>query len=136
MEPTKKVHLKKPVDVDKIKIKKDRFFANAYTIEFELDSQPDHVWHTFFEREWKLSRHLWDRKVVILGDKLLLITTPNHVEDKVSWLKEIIDATNKRVEEYIEAEKEREERETRKVRADESVAIEKIREALRRVAPA
>ena len=68
----KKVNLMKSIDVDKIPIERDSFIPNAYTVELPLDSQPDYVWRTLFEQEWKLSLHLWERKVSIIGNKLLL----------------------------------------------------------------
>ncbi len=58
----KKVNLMAPVDVDKIPIRRDDFYTNAYVIELPLDSQPDYVWQTLFEQEWKSSLHLWGEK--------------------------------------------------------------------------
>ncbi len=94
----KTVNLMKPIDVDRIQIRRDSFFANAYVIELPLDSQPDYVWQTLFEQEWKTSLHLWERKVVVVSDKLLLITTPTEIEDKIDWVKRVIESTNMSVE--------------------------------------
>jgi len=77
--PSKKVNLIESIEVDKIPIRKDSFSRNAYVIELPLDSQPDYVWQVIFEREWKISLDLWERKVVVVGDKLLLITTPTEI---------------------------------------------------------
>jgi len=96
----KKVNLLKSIDVDRIPIRRDSFFTNAYVIELPLDSQPDYIWQTIFEQEWKSSLHLWERKVVIVGDKLLLITTPTEIEEKIDWLKRMMGSTNNRVEEF------------------------------------
>ncbi len=96
----KKVNLMKSVDVDKIRIGRDVFLTNAFVIELPLDSQPGYVWLTFFEQEWKSSLHLWERKVVIVGDKLLLITTPTEIEEKIDWVNEVIESTNIRVERF------------------------------------
>ncbi|MFQ6064743.1 MAG: hypothetical protein ACE5L6_04625 [Candidatus Bathyarchaeia archaeon] len=101
----KKVNLKKPVDVDRIPIRRDSFHPNAYAVELPLDSQPDYIWQTFFEQEWKSSLHLWERKVVIVGDKLLLITTPTEIAKKIDWLTKMIEATNTRVEEFNRTQK-------------------------------
>jgi len=100
----RKVNLKKPIDVDKISIRRDVFLPNAYVIELPLDSQPDYVWRTFFEQEWKASLHLWERKVVVIGDKLLLITTPTNIGEKIAWLEKMIEATNLRVEKFNETQ--------------------------------
>ena len=68
----KKVNLRKPIDVDKIPIRRDSFLTNAY--------------------------HLWERKAIIVGDKLLLVTTPVSIEEKIDWLQRMIESTNARVE--------------------------------------
>lgn len=91
------VNFLEPVEVDKVKIQKDKFYANAYVIELPLDSQPGYVWQTLFELEWKSSLHLWERKVVVVGTKLLLITTPNEIGEKIDWLKKVVESTNRRV---------------------------------------
>ncbi len=97
---SEKVNLAKSINVETIPIRKDTFLPNAYTIELPLDAQPDYVWQTLFEEEWKSSLRLWERKVVIVGDKLMLITTPTEIKEKIEWLKRIIDATNTRVERF------------------------------------
>lgn len=95
-----KVELRRPVDVDSISIVKDSYFPNAYVIDFPLDSKPGHVWQDIFYKEWTSSRHLWDRKVFVIGDNLRLVTTPYEIEEKIGWIKQVIDATNERVDEY------------------------------------
>lgn len=105
----KKVDLVRPIDVGKIPIERDSFYTNAYVIELRLDSQPDYVWQTIFEQEWKSSLHLWERKVAVVGDKLLLITTPAEIGKKVDWLKKVIESTNMRVEKFNQTQKIQEE---------------------------
>jgi len=39
----KKVNLRKPIDVDKIPIRRHSFLTNAYVVELPLDSQPDYI---------------------------------------------------------------------------------------------
>jgi len=41
---------------------------------------------------------LWERKVVVVGDKLLLITTPDEIGEKIDWLKRTMESANMRVE--------------------------------------
>lgn len=101
---SKKVNLKKPIDVDKIPIRRDTFFPDAYLIELPLDSQPDYIWQTLFEQEWKSSLHLWERKVVVVGSKLVLITSPAQIEEKIDWVKKIVESTNVRVEKFNETQ--------------------------------
>lgn len=124
----KKVNLMKSVDVDKIPIRRDSFLPNAYVIELPLDSQPDYVWLTFFEQEWKSSLDLWERKVVIVGDKLLLITTPTEIGEKIDWLKRVVESTNMRVERFNQTQQVIEKAEKVKVlRKHENI----VRDALR-----
>jgi len=101
----KKVNLMKSIEVDKIPVRRDIFFTGAYVIELPLDSHPDYVWQTLFEQEWKSSLHLWERKVVIVGDKLLLITTPTEIGEKIDWLRRVIESTNMRVEKFNQTKK-------------------------------
>ncbi len=124
----KKVSLRKSIDVDKIPIHRDSFYPNAYAVELPLDSQPDYVWQTLFEQEWKSSLHLWERKVVVVGDKLLLITTPTEIAEKIDWLTTMIEATNTRVEEFNRTQKiTREAKKAEALREHENV----IRDVLR-----
>lgn len=98
--PTKKVKLREPIDFDKINIMRDHYFPEAYIIDLPLDSTPDHVWLDIFEQEWKSSRHLWDRKLYVLGDELRLVTTHSDIEDKLDWVKRVIEQTNIDIEKY------------------------------------
>ena len=124
----KKVNLMKPIDVDKIPIRRDNFFPDAYIIELPLDSQPDYVWQTLFEQEWKSSLHLWERKVVVVGSKLVLITTPAQIEEKIDWIKRIVESTNAHVEKFNETQQIMEEaQEKEALREHENI----IRDALR-----
>ncbi|MEM3696633.1 MAG: hypothetical protein QXQ94_03905 [Candidatus Bathyarchaeia archaeon] len=134
-ELVKKVKLLEPLDIEKITINRDHYFPNAYIIDLPLDSTPDHVWQDIFEREWKASRHLWDRKLFVMGDKLRLLTTLNNIEEKINWIKEVIDRTNKSIDEYhkdMEARASQIEEQLRKQMVDETAKIEKIRDTLRR----
>lgn len=100
MKVVKKVKLSEPIDADKIKIKRDHYFPNAYIIDLPLDSTPGHVWQDILEREWKSSRHLWDRKLFVIGDKLRLVTPPSDIKRKIDWVREVIEQTNKSIDEY------------------------------------
>ena len=123
-----KVNLVEPIDVDKIPIRRDAFLKSAYVIELALDSQPDYVWRTLFEQEWKSSLHLWERKVVVVGDKLLLITTPDKIGEKIDWLKRMIESANMRVERFSQTQQIMEEaQEAEELRKHENI----IRDALR-----
>jgi len=136
-EIAKKVKLSKPFDVDKITIKSDRYFPNAYIIDLPLDSTPDHVWQDIFEQKWKSSRHLWDRKLFVMGDRLRLVTTSDEFGDKLDWIEQVIQETNKGIDEHINAvrieEEKRAKEELKKQKSwDEKARVEMIKDALRR----
>ena len=75
--------LSESIDADTVAISKDHYFANAFVVDLPLGTVPDHVWQDIFEREWKSGRHLWDRKLFVVGEKLRLVTTVNDIEDKL-----------------------------------------------------
>ena len=136
-EKAKKVELLKPLDVDKIIIKRDRYFSSAYLIDLPLDSMPDHVWQDIFERTWKSSRHLWDRKIFVIGNKLRLVTTANEIEDKLDWIEQVIKEPNKGIDEHNLVAQKKEEiilkEELKKQKLWETKAsVETMREALRK----
>jgi len=131
----RKVNILTPVNVEEVAIKRDDFFPNAYVIDIPLDSVPDHVWQDIFERQWKLSRHLWDRKIYLIGDKLRLLTTIDNLEDKLDWVKHVVAQTNKQIDEFSRKTWVRRaeigER-ARKEMLEDQAKIERIREALRK----
>lgn len=136
-EKIKEVKLLKPFDVDKITIKRDSYFPNAYIIDLPLDSMPDHVWQDIFERAWKSSRHLWDRKLFVLSDKLRLVTSVDEFEDKLNWIEQVIKETNKTIDEYNrvaqEGEKARIKEEIEKqTLLEEKASVEMMRDNLRK----
>jgi len=135
-EVAKKVKFLERLDVDRIKIERDHYFSNAYVIDLPLDSLPDHVWQDIFEREWKSSRHLWDRKLYVIGDKLRLVTSPDNVEEKLDWVKEVIAQTNNSIDRYNLEEEAHEAETAQRIRDKmldkEKAIIEIIREAMRK----
>jgi hypothetical protein len=135
-EVARKVRLLASPNVDSISINRDLYFHNAYTIDLPLDSMPDHIWQDIFEKEWKSSRHLWDRKLFIVGDTLRLATTVDDLEDKFDWISQIIERTNKDVEEYNQETEAREtqvEDDARRRTAEEGrVSVDTIRDTIRK----
>jgi hypothetical protein len=124
----RKVNLMKSIDVDTIPIRKDSFLTNAYVIELPLDSLPCYDWQTVFENEWKQSLNLWDRKLVVVGDKLHLVTTHNEIGEKIDWLNKVIESTNVRIDELNKTQKILEkQRRTEELRKRESVIRDEIR---------
>jgi hypothetical protein len=95
-----KVNIKHPVDSTHIDIQKDPFHPTAYIITLPLDSDPSYVWCTLFEQVLWSSLDFWDRKVLVVGRAIKLVTTPDRVEEKLHWVEGLVTATNKRVEDY------------------------------------
>jgi hypothetical protein len=135
-EIAKKVNLVEPVNVDSIVIKRDHYFSNAYIIDFPLDFTPDHVWQDLFEREWKMSRHLWDRKLFVIGDKLRLITPASEIEDKLNWVKQVLERTNRAIDVYNEETlgrtAEMKERMQKQMVEEEKASVDTIKEIMRK----
>jgi len=135
-ESIKKVRLHGLIDANTVTISRDLYFPNAYTIDFPLDSTPDHVWLDNFERQWRTSRHLWDRKLFVVGDKLRLVTTPMDLEDKLDWVKQVVERTNEAIDEYVEEVEARttqmDEQAREKATDEERASVETIRETLRK----
>jgi hypothetical protein len=138
-EVVRKIALLKPFNVDNINISKDHYFRNAYIVDLPLDSAPEHIWLDIFEQKWRSSRHLWDRKVFVIGDKLRLVTTVDEFGEKLDWVEHVIRETNKAVDEYntaVKMEKEltaKVEREVQKQMLwEERARVETLREALRK----
>jgi hypothetical protein len=133
-ETGKKVRLLRPVDADTIPIGRDNNFPSVYIIDLPLDSTPDHVWQSIFEEEWKSSRNLWDRKLFVIGDKLRLLTTSDELEEKLDWVEQVVERTNKGIDEYHKQAESRAaeiEEQMRKQLLDEQARVEKIRNTLR-----
>ncbi len=112
---TGRVNIKHPTDPNSIDIQKDPFHPTAFIISLSLDSEPSYVWHTFFETELWSSLDFWDRKVVIVGKSLKLVTTRDRVEEKLRWLEGLVVAANRRADEY-----------NRKVNAVQDASNEKL----------
>jgi hypothetical protein len=131
-EEAQKVKLLKPFDVNNISIEKDHYFSGAYIIDLPLESSPGHIWLDIFEREWRSSRHLWDRKLFIIDSKIRLVTTEHEFKEKLDWIEQVIDQTNKAVEQY-NRKTQMAKQQRRQLTWEEKARIERLRETLRRV---
>jgi len=108
-ETTQKVKIKHPIDPNSLNVQKDPFYPSAYVIALPLDSEPSYIWQRLFEQELWSSIDFWERKVVIVGKELKLVTTRDRVGQKLGWLEDLVAATNKRVDEYNQKVKAEEE---------------------------
>jgi hypothetical protein len=99
-EFAKKVNIRQPSSADEVDIKQDPFHPNAYVISLQLDEVPSYAWQTLFEREMWYSLDFWERKVLVVGDQLKLLTTSDNFQDKLDWLEQIVVATNRQIDQY------------------------------------
>lgn len=136
-EIARKVNLLKPFEVDKINVTQDAYFVNAFLVDLPLDATPDHVWQDVFDQKWKASRHLWDRKLFVIGNKLRLVTPSDEFESKLAWVEKIIEETNRTIDQYLLGLQQDEERRIkeevqRQTAWEEKARIELIKDILRK----
>jgi hypothetical protein len=104
----KNVQIVTPLDASKICVSQNPSFPESYIVDLPLDSVPDSEWRDTFDLKWKSSRDLWDRKLVLVGDKVRLVTTADEFVEKLDWVEKTIDETNDAIGEQcrmIEREK-------------------------------
>jgi hypothetical protein len=128
-----KISIENVPDPNRIKLEKDPFRPGAYVITLPLDSDPSYVWQTLFQQILWGSLDLWDRKVLIVGRELKLITTPTKVADKLKWVEELITATNAKVDAYNAGATAAKDMENSKLMDDALVRSDIARWHLRRV---
>jgi hypothetical protein len=133
VELTEKVSIRHPIDPQSITIYEDPFYSDAYIIALPLDSDPSYVWLTLFEQELWSSLDFWDRKVVVLGREIRLVTTRERVGDKLGWLEERVNAANRRVDEYNRKIKGEEQAKETGPKGEEAIRSELSSWLLRRV---
>jgi hypothetical protein len=133
VELSEKVNIKHPIDTHNIAIYADPFYPDACIIGLPLNSDPSYVWQRLFEQELWSSLDFWDRKVVIVGRELKLVTTRERVGEKLGWLEDLITATNRRVDEYNKKAKAENEATKQKFTDEEAIRKELVSWQLRRV---
>jgi hypothetical protein len=134
-EVAKKVYLRQHIDADTVPVERDHYFRNAYVIDLPLNSVPDHTWQDILDREWKSSLHLWDRKLFVVGDHLRLVTTIEDIGSKLDWVNQVIEKTNKGIDEHnkaTEAEEALTDEESHRRAGEERMNIDVIRDSLRK----
>jgi hypothetical protein len=98
-----------PFDTSRICVSQNPTFPDAYIVDLPLDSVPDQEWRNAFELKWKSSRDLWDRKLLLINDKVRLVSTADGFVEKLEWVEKTIDETNGAIKQQIRLiEKEKE----------------------------
>jgi hypothetical protein len=132
----KSVRIMTPFDTSRICVSQNPTFPDAYIVDLPLDSVPDQEWRNAFELKWKSSRDLWDRKLLLINDKVRLVSTADGFVEKLEWVEKTIDETNGAINEQIRLiEKEKEmirDATTRQTLQTGTLGTEMIVETLRR----
>lgn len=90
----KSIRIVTPFDTSKISVSQNPKFPDAYIVDLPLDSVPDQEWRDAFDLKWKSSRDLWDRKLLLIQDKVRLVTTADGFVEKLEWVEKTINETN------------------------------------------
>jgi hypothetical protein len=132
----KSVRIMTPFETSRICVSQNPAFPDAYIVDLPLDSVPDQEWRDAFELKWKSSRDLWDRKLLLINDKVRLVSTVDGFVEKLDWIEKTIDDTNDAIKAQIRlVEKEREmirNATTRQALQTDILGTEMIVETLRR----
>jgi hypothetical protein len=79
---------------------------------------------------------LWDRKLFVVGEKLRLVTTVNDIEDKLDWVRQVVERTNRDIDECNQEAAAREAQIKGDVRIqvlkEEQTSVDVIRDNLRK----
>ena len=95
----KSVRIMTPSDTSRICVSQNPTFPDAYIVYLPLDSMPDQEWRDAFELKWRSSRDLWDRKLLLINDKVRLVTTADGFVEKLDWVEKTIAETNDAIKE-------------------------------------
>jgi hypothetical protein len=94
----KSIQIVTPFDASKISVGQNPRFPGAYIVDLPLDSVPNQEWRDAFDVKWKSSRDLWDRKLLLVNDKVRLVTTADEFLEKLDWVEKTIRETNIAIE--------------------------------------
>ena len=110
-------------------VEEDDSFPSAYAFFIQLDKTPDIVWQQRFFDEWKRSFFVLKRQATLAGDKLRVVFLEGEEEAQLNFYKALIEAANRRVNEYNEEVLRKKQRED-KHEQDKQTTIERVRHRL------
>lgn len=123
----------KPVEVISINtevVEKDDAFPEAYAFYIKLSDKPDLLWERYFEDEWNNAFYSVKREISVVGDKLRLVFGySDNIESHVKFARQLVERTNKRIEEHY---RRAELKETREPAKQEDEDIERKKEEIRK----
>jgi len=115
-------------EVDKFTVEKDEAFPEAYAFYIKLSDKPDPLWVRYFEDEFKNALYLMKREIRVIGDKLRLVFGyGDNIQSHVKFAQQLVEGTNKRIEEHYRRVEQEEKREL-----VEQEEIEKKKEEIRK----
>ncbi len=97
----KSIRIMTPFDTSRICVSQNPAFPEAYIVDLPLDSVPDEEWKDTFDMKWKSSRDLWDRKLLLVKDKVRLVTTADGFVEKLDWVERTIGDTNDAIKDQM-----------------------------------
>lgn len=86
---------------------------------------------SFFNQEWKNSWYNLKRRAGVEGNKIWFITVPDEIAGKITWIRGLIDDTNKAVDEENRRREEQRQRELQEEEKHEA-DIKHMRDALKK----
>lgn len=110
----------------------DDSFPSAYAFFIQLDKTPDIIWQQKFFDEWKKSFFILKKQVTLVGDKLKVVFLEGEEEAQLNFYRALIEAANRRVDEYNEDVLRKKQREDRHEQ-DRQTTIERLRHRLQRL---
>ena len=113
----------------------DNSFPSAYAFFIQLDKIPDIIWQQKFFDEWKKSFFILKRQVTLVDDKLRAVFLEGEEEAQLNFYRALIEAANRRVDEYNEDVLRKKQRED-KYEQDRQTTIERLRHRLQRLSEA
>lgn len=118
--------------VDPDRIEKDDSFPKAYAFYVVLTTTPDPIWVELFISQYENRFYNLKREMTIHGDRIRVVTAPGEEENHVRFFRQLVDETNKQVDEYNKRLADREARE-RRFKEQEDAEAEQIRERLKKI---
>ncbi len=100
-----------------------------YWMQLPLSKKANDVWQKLFDEEYKLAMHSLKRPVHIYSEHIQAQTTFDNIEPQITWIKNLVELTNKRaIEHNKKVKNERSKRE-----AEYKQEMEKIEEAKKKI---
>ena len=118
--------------VDTDRIEKDDSFPKAYAFYIVLTSAPDPIWVELFVSQYENRFYNLKREMTTHGDRIRVVTAPGEEENHVRFFRELVNETNKQVDEYNKKLTDTEARE-RRFREQQDAEAQQIRERLKKI---